>query len=73
MLPVDWKGITQHGAMNTNWQIMPGDRVYVQADPVRRFNNNLAKFLEPIERLLGSTLLGAQTHNAIRGNVGSVR
>lgn len=66
MLPVDWKGITQMGAMNTNWQIMPGDRVYVQADPVRRFNNNLAKILEPIERVMGASLLGSQMVNSIR-------
>lgn len=71
MLPVDWKGITQFGAMNTNWQIMPGDRVYVQADPMRRFNNNLSKMLEPIERIMGATLLGSQTVNSIKsGSVG---
>jgi polysaccharide export outer membrane protein len=71
VLPVDWKGITQLGAMNTNWQIMPGDRVYVQADPMRRFNNNLSKMLEPIERVFGATLLGSQMTNSIRnGTVG---
>ena len=74
VLPVDWKGITQQGAMNTNWQIMPGDRVYVQADPMRRFNNNLSKFLEPIDRIFGASLLGAQTVNTIKGvNNGVVR
>lgn len=75
VLPVDWKGITQFGAMNTNWQIMPGDRVYVQADPMRRFNNNLSKMLEPMERILGAMLLGSQTSNSIRSGsvVGGVR
>lgn len=29
ILPVDWKGITQHGETRTNYQILPGDRVYV--------------------------------------------
>ena len=73
VLPVDWKGITQHGAMNTNWQIMPGDRVYVQADPMRRFNNNLSKMLEPIERIMGATLLGSQTVNSIRSGTTGFR
>jgi polysaccharide export outer membrane protein len=69
--PVDWKGISQMGAMNTNWQLMPGDRLYVQADPVRRFSNNLGKYLEPVERLFGATLLGSQTINSIKsGSVG---
>jgi len=66
ILPVDWKGITQTGAMNTNWQVMPGDRIYVQADPMRRFNTNLSKFLEPIERIMGVTLLSSQAVNTIR-------
>ncbi|MBI2806379.1 MAG: polysaccharide biosynthesis/export family protein [Planctomycetes bacterium] len=66
VLPVDWAGITQQGAMNTNWQLMPGDRVFVQADPIRRFNNNLGKILEPIERLFGATLLGGQAVNTIK-------
>jgi polysaccharide biosynthesis/export protein len=70
-LPVDWKGITQAGDPSTNWQVMPGDRIYVKADPVRRFNNNLQKFLDPVKEVLGVTLLGSQTVNSIRsGTVG---
>jgi polysaccharide export outer membrane protein len=74
VLPVDWIGVTQVGAMNTNWQVMPGDRIYVQADKMRTFNNNLSKFLEPVERLLGVTLLGSQTVNSIRsGTTSTIR
>jgi polysaccharide export outer membrane protein len=70
-LPVDWIAITQHGATASNYQIMPGDRVYVRADRVRAFDAALQKFLSPIERLLGVTLLGSQTVNSIRsGTVG---
>ena len=29
MLPVDWCGIVQRGNTSTNYQLMPGDRVYV--------------------------------------------
>jgi polysaccharide export outer membrane protein len=31
MLPVDWAAITEAGAANTNYQLFPGDRVYVRA------------------------------------------
>src|SRR5262249_49806387 len=34
ILPVDWKGITQYGYAGTNYQIFPGDRIYVKADPL---------------------------------------
>lgn len=66
ILRVDWKSISEMGATTTNWQLMPGDRVFVQSDPMRRFNTNLGKFLEPIERLFGATLLGGQTVNTIK-------
>ncbi|MBI3824304.1 MAG: polysaccharide biosynthesis/export family protein [Planctomycetes bacterium] len=73
ILPVDWKGISQQGVGATNWQLMPGDRVFVQSDPMRRFNTNLGKMLEPIERLFGATLLGGQTVNTIRNGTNAIR
>jgi polysaccharide biosynthesis/export protein len=68
VLPVDWIGITQHGSIETNYQIMPGDRIYVRADKLIKIDTGLAKFLSPIERVLGVTLLGSQTVNSIRTN-----
>ena len=64
ILPVDWKGISQHGAMATNWQIMPGDRVYLQAEAIRRFDNQLSKVISPIRNILGV----AQQVNALRSS-----
>ena len=67
ILPVDWVGITQRGSTVTNYQILPGDRIYVQSDHLIRFDNRLTKVLNPIERLLGVTLLGSATVNSIAG------
>ncbi len=71
VLPVDWFGITQRGAAETNYQLLPGDRVYVKADKWRTFDAGVAKVLSPFERILGTTLLGSETVNSIR-NRGSV-
>jgi polysaccharide export outer membrane protein len=68
ILPVDWKGITQYGYAGTNYQLFPGDRIYVQSDPLIRLDVGLAKVLSPVERLLGVTLLGSTTVNSIRTN-----
>jgi polysaccharide export outer membrane protein len=65
-LPVDWCGISQRGDPSTNYQIMPGDRLYVKADKWITFDNGLGKRLAPIERVFGATLLGSQTINSIR-------
>jgi polysaccharide export outer membrane protein len=66
ILPVDWRGITQRGLAQTNYQIFPGDRLYVQSDPRIRADSFLAKTLSPIERVLGATLLGSSTVNSIK-------
>lgn len=73
-LPVDWVGITKRGEGTTNWQLMPGDRIYVQADVVRTFNNQLAKWLAPVNQVFGTALLSSQTVNSIKsGSLTGVR
>jgi len=65
ILPVDYIGLTQHGITTTNYQILPGDRVYVRADEAFRIDGYLQKVLTPIERLLGVTLLGSSAYNSV--------
>lgn len=67
ILPVDWIGITQHGITTTNYQILPGDRIYVKAQKLVTIDRTMARIFAPIERVLGITLLGASTYNQISG------
>jgi polysaccharide export outer membrane protein len=72
ILPVDWNGIAQHACTASNYQIMPGDRIYVRADCWRTFDTRVGKVLSPFERMLGFTLLGSSTVNSIKnGSNGS--
>ncbi len=71
ILPVDWVGITQHGITVTNYQIMPGDRIYVKAQKLVTIDTAVMRIISPIERLFGVTLLGANTVNQIKGNTGT--
>jgi polysaccharide export outer membrane protein len=64
---VDWIGITQHGITTTNYQILPGDRIYVKAQKLVTIDRTMARIFAPIERVLGVTLLGASTYNQISG------
>ncbi len=68
VLPVDWEIITQAGGTETNYQLFPGDRVYVKADKLIHIDNTLAKILSPIERIFGTTLLGVSTVRTIENN-----
>lgn len=59
ILPVDWVGLTMDARTDTNYQLFPGDRVYVQAKPIITATTYLNYALAPIERLFGFTLLGS--------------
>jgi polysaccharide export outer membrane protein len=72
IMPVDWVGITQHACTASNYQVMPGDRIYVNSDCWKSFDTRVAKVLSPFERMLGFTLLGSSTVNSIKnGSNGS--
>jgi polysaccharide export outer membrane protein len=66
ILPVDWIALSQRGETATNYQLLPGDRLYVQAQPLMTLDNYLAKIISPVERIFGITLLG----NAVIQDVG---
>lgn len=71
VLDVRWKEITQEGITDTNYQLFPGDRIYIQADHMITFDNFLAKTLAPFERILGVTLLTNSTVRSIEGQPNS--
>lgn len=66
ILPIDWLSITQRGETSTNYQILPGDRIYVAEDKLVALDTTLAKIIAPFERVFGVTLLGTQTLKAIK-------
>ena len=61
ILPVDYEAISKGGSAATNYQILPGDRVFIAEDGVSAFSNFLTKITMPVERLFGVTSLGAST------------
>ncbi len=67
MLPVDWCAMTRSGDTRTNYQVLPGDRIYVMAQPIIHVNNWMQKVLAPVQQALGITLLGSETVNSIKG------
>jgi len=66
IMPVDWLGITQRGDIATNYQILPGDRMYIAEDKLVALDTALAKAISPVERIFGITLLGTQTAKGIK-------
>jgi polysaccharide biosynthesis/export protein len=66
VMPVDWCAVTGRGASATNYQILAGDRVFIAEDNVVAFDNHLAKWISPVERIFGITLLGTSTAQEIK-------
>jgi protein involved in polysaccharide export with SLBB domain len=70
ILPVDVDAITRRALTATNYQMLPGDRLYVKAQALVTFQNTIQKLFTPLEQLSGTALLGLSAGQAIR-NPGS--
>jgi polysaccharide export outer membrane protein len=60
---------TPTAAARTNYQLLPGDRVFIAEDPFIAFDTGLAKITAPLERIMGFSLLGVGTTTRFSGAV----
>ncbi|MFH1269336.1 MAG: polysaccharide biosynthesis/export family protein [Planctomycetota bacterium] len=69
VLPVSWEAITAQASASTNYQVLPGDRVFIAEDKLVALDIGLSKLLAPAERIMGFTILGVGTVSRFSGNV----
>jgi polysaccharide export outer membrane protein len=65
ILPVNWKEITASGATASNYQVLPGDRIFIAQDPLIALDATLNRLIAPVERIFGVTLLSTQAIQTI--------
>jgi polysaccharide export outer membrane protein len=65
LLPVDWLAVTQRGDAATNYQLLPGDRLFVSEDKLVAFDTKLGKIIAPFERIAGFVALGTSTTQSL--------
>jgi polysaccharide export outer membrane protein len=65
LLPVNWREITKGAATATNYQILPGDRIFIAENKLIALDAAFNKVIAPFERIFGFTLLGTQTIQTI--------
>jgi polysaccharide export outer membrane protein len=58
---VEWNRIVRRGCVATNYQLLPGDRIYVYAAPLITLDTYVGRFLSPFERLFADVGLGNTT------------
>jgi protein involved in polysaccharide export with SLBB domain len=68
VFPVDWYGLVKRGSAATNYQVYPGDRIYVESEPPIRFDGAMVKFLAPIRRSFSTSPTGTATVNGVKSD-----
>jgi len=61
ILPVDYDAITKGAITATNYQILPGDRLFIAEDGLLALTNYINKLVAPLERVAGITSLTTST------------
>ena len=64
VIPIDWTAITQGGSTATDYQLLPGDRLFVAQDEMVTLRNMVNKILAPFERCEGTYGGGSTVRNA---------
>ena len=65
VLPVDWADITRGASTATNYQLMPGDRLFIAEDRYTAMSGTVAKLLRPFESIFGFISLSTSAANRI--------
>lgn len=66
ILAVNWRDITRRGRTETNYQLLPGDRIYLAATPLSIFSNYVERIVQPVERIFSALLFGQAVYQSIR-------
>jgi protein involved in polysaccharide export with SLBB domain len=61
VLPIDWHGISRGAGTQTNYQLLPGDRLFIAENRLFAVSNLISTLLRPLETITGFTLLSSQT------------
>jgi polysaccharide export outer membrane protein len=69
LLPVNLAAIMQEGDTTTNYQIMPGDRLFVYRDPIVRATIFIDRLAAPFNTVLNSMLQYSFLQRSLSGNL----
>jgi polysaccharide biosynthesis/export protein len=65
VLPINWNDITRGASTATNYQLMPGDRLFIAEDRYTAFSGVVARILRPFESIFGFVSLSTSALNRI--------
>lgn len=65
ILPVSYEDITRGASTATNYQLFPGDRLFIAEDPMVKFGAVVSRITRPFEQVFGFVSLGTAMLNRI--------
>jgi protein involved in polysaccharide export with SLBB domain len=65
ILPIEWNDITRGASTATNYQLMPGDRLFIAENKYSRVTNVVASTFRPFETVVAFVSLTTSTANRI--------
>jgi protein involved in polysaccharide export with SLBB domain len=65
ILPVNLVDIAKRGCTATNYQLLPGDRLFIKAEGVVAFSNTFTKLITPFYEISSAALLGQTTYQSL--------
>lgn len=65
ILPVNWEEITRGASTATNYQMLPGDRLFIAENKYSRATAAVTTLIQPFERMFGFVSLGTSMGNRI--------
>ena len=65
ILPVNWKDITRGASTATNYQMMPGDRLFIAENKYGRATVAVSNLIRPFESIFGFVSLGTSMANRV--------
>lgn len=75
ILPVEWDQVVKGGSTTTNYQLLPGDRVFIADNPWADMTMFITRTISPFERLLNFGLIGSNSVQSLnrfpKGNFNS--
>ena len=65
ILPVNVVDIVKRGCTATNYQLLPGDRLFIKAEGLVAFSNTFTKIVTPFYEVASAALLGQTTYQSL--------
>lgn len=71
ILPIDWVAVSSDASPATNYQLLPGDRIYIDGNKLVLADTVVGRLTAPFQRVVGFLNIGASTIRSLKIGFGN--